>query len=40
MFMMIEVVWYLFKKTGELDYFIKYRKMVEGKIDTLGDNGD
>lgn len=40
MFMKIEDVWNLFKKTGKLEYFIKYRKMVEGKIDTLGDNRD
>lgn len=30
-------VWKLFEKTGKLEYYIMYRKMREGKIDTLGD---
>lgn len=33
-----EDVWNLFKTTGKLDYYLKYKEMVEGKIDTLGDN--
>lgn len=30
-------VWNLFVKTGKLEYYLKYRQMLEGKIDTLGD---
>lgn len=33
-------VWNLFKKTGKLEYFVKYKQMVEGKIDRLGDQND
>lgn len=33
-------VWNLFKQTGKVEYFIKYQQMVEGKIDTLGDEED
>ncbi len=35
--MNINDVWKLFEKTGKLEYYIMYRKMCEGKIDTLGD---
>ena len=35
--MNINDVWKLFEKTGKLEYYIMYRKMHEGKIDTLGD---
>lgn len=31
-------LWNLFKETGKIEYYIKY-KMIEGKSDTLGDNG-
>ncbi len=31
-------VWNLFVKTGKLEYYIKYKEMLEGKIDTLGDD--
>ena len=31
-------VWNLFVKTGKLEYYIKYKQMLEGKIDTLGDD--
>ncbi len=34
--MNINDVWHLFEKTGKIEYYIKYRKMKEGKIDTLG----
>ncbi len=30
-------LWNLFKETGKIEYYIKY-KMLEGKSDTLGDN--
>ena len=30
-------VWNLFVKTGKLEYYIKYKQMQEGMIDTLGD---
>lgn len=33
-------VWKLFVKTGKLEYYVKYKEMLEGKIDTLGDNED
>ncbi len=33
-------VWKLFEKTGKIEYYIMYHKMVEGKIDTLGDKKD
>ncbi len=32
-----EDVWNLFKLTGKPEYFIKYQKMVEGKIDKIAD---
>lgn len=32
-----EDVWNLFVKTGKLEYYLKYKEMVEGKIDTIGD---
>lgn len=35
--MNINDVWKLFEKTGKIEYYIKYNKMREGKIDTLGD---
>ena len=31
-------VWNLFVKTGKLEYYIKYKEMLEWKIDTLGDD--
>lgn len=37
--MNINDVWLLFKKTGKIEYYIKYKKMLEGKIDTLGSDG-
>ena len=30
-------LWNLFKETGKIEYYIKY-KMLEGKSDTLGVN--
>lgn len=30
-------LWNLFKETGKIEYYIKY-KMLEWKSDTLGDN--
>ncbi len=36
--MNIKDVWNLFEQTGKLEYYLKYKEMVEGKIDTLGDN--
>ncbi len=30
-------LWNLFKETGKIEYYIKY-KMLGGKSDTLGDN--
>ena len=35
--MNINDVWHLFEKTGKIEYYIKYRQMVEGKFDTIGD---
>ena len=29
-------VWSLFVQTGKPEYYIMYKKMIEGKIDTLG----
>lgn len=34
--MNINDVWRLFEKTGKIEYYIKYKQMLEGKIDTLG----
>ena len=31
-------VWSLFKKTGKIQYYIKYKEMEEGKIDTLAND--
>ena len=36
-FMEKQNLWNLFKETGKIEYYIKY-KMLEGKSDTLGDN--
>lgn len=36
--MSINDVWNLFKQTGKVEYYLKYINMLEGKIDTLGDN--
>ena len=33
-----EDLWNLFCKTGNIDYFIKYKEMIEKGIDKLGDN--
>lgn len=33
-----EDVWNLFKETGKLEYYLKYKEMVEGKFDAIGDN--
>lgn len=30
-------IWNLFVQTGKLEYYIKYKEMVEGMIDTIGD---
>lgn len=29
-------IWNLFKLTGKVEYFIKYREMVEKGIDSIG----
>ena len=31
-------VWRLFEKTGKLEYYLKYKDMIEKKVDNLGDN--
>lgn len=31
-------VWNLFVQTGKLEYYIKYKEMEEGKIDTLAND--
>ena len=36
--MNIKDVLNLFEQTGKLEYYLKYKEMVEGKTDTLGDN--
>ncbi len=33
-------VWNLFVNTGKLEYYVKYRQMLDGKIDTIGDKED
>ena len=33
-------VWNLFVNTGKLEYYVKYRQMLYGKIDTIGDKED
>lgn len=33
-------VWNLFVNTGKIEYYIKYKQMLEGKIDTLGDENN
>ena len=30
-------VWNLFVKTGKLEYYLKYKDMLEKKVDNLGD---
>ena len=35
-----EDVWNLFSKTGKLEYYLKYKEMLEKKVDSLGDNED
>lgn len=35
-----EDVWNLFKKTGKIEYFIKYQQMVENGVDRIGDQND
>ncbi len=35
-----EDVWQLFKQTGKLEYYLAYQRMLEGKIDTIGDEND
>ena len=32
-----EDVWNLFKKTGKIEYFIKYQQMVDSGVDRIGD---
>lgn len=32
-------VWNLFKKTGKLEYYLDYKRMLEKKVDILGYNG-
>ena len=31
-------VWNLFVKTGKLEYYLKYKDMIEKKVDSLGDD--
>lgn len=33
-------VWNLFVQTGKIEYYIKYKEMEEGKIDTLANDRD
>lgn len=33
-------VWNMFVNTGKIEYYIKYKQMVDGKIDILGDKND
>ena len=33
-----EDLWKLFTKTGDLNYYIKYKEMTSKGIDRLGDN--
>ncbi len=35
--MTINDVWNLFKKTGNIEYYIKYKKMIDEGIDKLED---
>lgn len=32
-------VWSLFTKTGKVQYYLKYKSMIEKKADNLGNNG-
>jgi len=36
--MSINEIWNLFKITGNLNYYIKYREMINKGIDKIGDN--
>lgn len=38
MFMNKKDVWNLFVQTGKIEYYIKYKEMEEGKIDTLAND--
>ena len=38
MFMNKKDVWNLFVQTGKIEYYIKYKEMKEGKIDTLAND--
>ncbi len=31
-------IWNLFKITGKIEYFLKYREMIEKGIDEIGNN--
>lgn len=31
-------IWNLFKMTGKIEYFLKYREMIEKGIDKIGSN--
>ena len=33
-----EDLWNLFKMTGKIDYYLEYKRMIEKKVDILGDN--
>lgn len=35
--MNINDIWNLFKKTGKIEYYLKYKKMQKEGIDSLGD---
>ena len=38
MFMNKKDVWNLFVQTGKIEYYIKYKEMEEGKLDTLAND--
>ena len=33
-----EDIWNLFKKTGDISYYIKYKDMLNKGLDKIGDN--
>ena len=35
---MKDLLWDLFVHTGKIEYYIKYKEMEEGKIDTLAND--
>lgn len=33
-----EDIWELFKKTGDINYFLKYKDLINKGLDKIGDN--